>query len=57
MIDQQLPTPECIRLYLHSRGWREERRLPPAGVMFSLAVQTDSGKPLTVFAPDLSSQP
>jgi hypothetical protein len=53
MTDQQLPTPDRIRSYLRSRGWREETRLPPAGVMFSLAAPTVSGQPLTVFAPEL----
>jgi hypothetical protein len=52
-MNHRLPTPERIQSYLRNRGWREETRLPPAGVMYALAVQTASGQPLTVFAPEL----
>ncbi len=52
MMTPDLPTPEHIRSYLSDHGWHEERRLPPAGVMFSLAAQTESGHPLTVFVPE-----
>jgi hypothetical protein len=53
MNNRKLPKPASIRTYLNAHGWREEKSLPPAGVMYLLSSIPGSDGPVTVFVPDL----
>ncbi|MFO0825797.1 MAG: hypothetical protein U0792_22205 [Gemmataceae bacterium] len=51
MTKRLLPTPQGIRDYLETHGWRECHPMPPVGALFEFEKLSDDNQPITLFAP------